>query len=44
MFTGFVTDEGYPLAFIVAIEDGGYGRLTCVPVLEKVLLACREFL
>ena len=44
MFTGFVTDDGYPLAFIVAIEDGGYGRLTCVPVLEKVLLACREFL
>ena len=44
MFTGFVTDEGYPLAFIVTIEDGGYGRLTCVPVLEKVLQACREFL
>ncbi len=44
MFTGFVTDEGYPLAFIVTIEDGGYGRLTCVPVLEKVLQACKEFL
>ena len=44
MFTGFVLDEGYPLAFIVAIEDGGYGRLTCVPVLEKVLLACRDAL
>lgn len=44
MFTGFVTDEGYPLAFIVAIENGGYGRLTCVPVLEKVLQACRDAL
>lgn len=44
MFTGFVTDEGYPLAFIVTIENGGYGRLTCVPVLEKVLTACRDVL
>lgn len=41
MFTGFLTDEEYPLAFIVTIENGGYGRLTCVPVLEKVLQACR---
>lgn len=44
MFTGFVVDEGYPLAFIVTIEDGGYGRLTCVPVLQKVLAVCREVL
>jgi len=42
MFTGFVVDEDYPFAFFVAIEDGGYGRHVCVPVLEKVLLACRE--
>lgn len=41
MFTGFVADEEYPLAFIVTIENGGYGRLVCVPVLEKVLQACR---
>lgn len=44
MFTGFVLDEDYPLAFIVVIEDGGYGRLICVPVLEKVLAACRDAL
>lgn len=44
MFTGFVMDEDYPLAFMVAIEDGGYGRLVCVPVLEKVLAACRDAL
>lgn len=44
MFTGFLMDEDYPLAFIVTIENGGYGRLTCVPVLEKVLLACRDAL
>ena len=42
MFTGFALDEGYPLAFIVAIEDGGYGRQICVPILQKVLAACRE--
>jgi len=42
MFTGFVVDEGYPLAFMVTIEDGGYGRLVCVPVLQKVLAVCRE--
>ena len=44
MFTGFVIDEGYPLAFIVTIENGGYGRLTCVPVLENVLAACWDIL
>lgn len=37
MFTGFVSDEKYPIAFIVCIEDGGYGRPTCVPVLAPVL-------
>ena len=41
MFTGFVTDEEYPLAFIVCIEDGGYGRPVCVPVLSKVLAQCK---
>lgn len=44
MFTGFVADEDYPLAFIVAIEDGGYGRQTCVPVLAPVLQACKDAL
>lgn len=44
MFTGFLMDADYPLAFIVTVENGGYGRLTCVPVLEKVLLACRDAL
>lgn len=42
MFAGFVADEEYPLAFMVAIENGGYGRLVCVPVLQKVLEACRD--
>ena len=44
MFTGFVLDEEYPIAFFVAVEDGGYGRLACVPILSKVLEACMEIL
>ena len=41
MFAGFVEDEQYPLAFIVVVENGGYGSATCVPVLSKVLAACK---
>lgn len=41
MFTGFVANEDYPLAFIVVVENGGYGRQTCVPILSKVLAACK---
>ena len=44
MFAGFIADEEYPLAFIVAIEDAGSGRQTCVPILSEVLTACKEFL
>ncbi len=40
MFTGFLADEKYPLAFIVTIEEGGFGTQTCVPVITKVLDAC----
>ena len=40
MFTGFVTDEDYPLAFIVVIEEGGFGAQTCIPVISQVLEAC----
>lgn len=42
MFTGFVADEKYPLAFIVAVEEGGYGSHTCIPILKEVLQACVE--
>lgn len=41
MFAGFVADEEYPLAFIVVVENGGYGSTTCVPILSKVLAACK---
>ena len=42
MFAGFVMDEAYPLAFIAVVENGGYGSSTCVPILSKVLSACKE--
>lgn len=41
MFAGFVTDEEYPLAFIVVVENGGYGSHTCVPILSAVLAECK---
>ena len=44
MFSGFVTDPEYPLAFIVVVENGGYGASACVPVLSRVLDACKTVL
>ena len=44
MFAGFVDDEQYPLAFIVAVEDAGYGGKVCIPIVSKVLEACKEAL
>ncbi len=40
MFTGFTTDERYPFAFLVAVEDAGFGREICIPILSPVLEAC----
>lgn len=44
MIAGFVADEQYPLAFVIAVEDAGYGREICVPILSKVLAACKTVL
>ena len=41
MFAGFVANDEYPLAFIVVVEGGGYGSSTCVPILSRVLDACK---
>lgn len=41
MFTGFVTNEEYPLAFIACVEDSGYGRPICVPIISKILQVCK---
>lgn len=44
MFAGFVENEEYPLAFMVVVENGGYGSHTCVPILSRVLAVCKEVL
>ena len=44
MFAGFVADEEYPLAFIVVVENGGYGASACVPILKAVLAECKAVL
>ena len=40
MLAGFVADSNYPLAFIVCVEDGGYGAQVCLPIASRVLEAC----
>ncbi|MBQ7340678.1 MAG: penicillin-binding protein [Oscillospiraceae bacterium] len=42
MLAGFVTDEATPWAFIVCVEDAGYGGQVCLPIASKVLAACKE--
>lgn len=44
MFTGYVADEELPLAFIVTVEDGGYGRTVCTPIISSILESCRQHL
>ncbi len=44
MFAGFVDSEEYPLAFMVVVENGGYGSHTCVPIISKVLGVCKAVL
>ena len=42
MLTGFVENTEYPLAFIVCVEDAGYGRTVCIPIISKVLAALQN--
>ena len=42
MLAGFVQDEDYPLAFIVFVENAGYGANVCIPIASAVLEACKE--
>ena len=43
-FAGFCTDRNYPLAFMVVVEDAGSGSKTCVPMISRVLAACKDVL
>jgi len=40
MFSGYVLDAAYPLAFICIVENGGYGATTCIPIISSVLSEC----
>ena len=44
MLAGFVMDDSCPMAFIVCVEDGGYGAQVCMPIASKVLASCVEAL
>lgn len=44
LFTGFVMDADYPLAFIAVVQEGGYGSRTCIPIINQVLSVCMEVL
>ena len=37
MLAGFVADPEMPLAFMVCVEDAGYGKTVCVPIASQVL-------
>ena len=41
-FAGFCLREDYPLAFFVAVENGGAGSAVCTPIVSRVLQACME--
>lgn len=38
-FTGYITNEGHPLAFVVIVENGGGGAATAGPIANRVLQA-----
>ena len=42
MLAGFCMDKELPLAFIICVEDGGYGADVCIPIASRVLSACVE--
>ena len=44
MLAGFVEEEQFPLAFIVCVEDAGYGKTVCIPIASRVLEAACQVL
>lgn len=44
VFAGFCSDKDYPLAFMVVVEDAGSGAKNCVPIISKVLAACKDLM
>ena len=44
MLAGFAENDDLPLAFIVCVEDAGYGKTVCIPIAAKVLAAAQQAL
>jgi len=44
LFSGFVQDDTYPLAFIVVVEEGGTGASAAAPIAGQTIAACIEYL
>lgn len=44
MLAGFVDNGELPLAFMVCVEDAGYGKTVCIPIISKVLTAVQQSL
>jgi peptidoglycan glycosyltransferase len=44
MLAGYVQNEEYPLAFIVFVENAGYGANVCIPIATSVLETCKTIL
>ena len=42
MLAGFVENDQFPLAFVVCVEDAGYGKTVCIPIISRVLAAITE--
>lgn len=42
MLAGFVSDPALPLAFFIAVEEGGSAERVCIPIAKEVLASCRE--
>jgi peptidoglycan glycosyltransferase len=38
-YTGYITNDGYPLAFVVMVENGGGGTAVAGPIANRVLQA-----
>ena len=44
MLAGFVQNEEYPFAFIVFVENAGYGANICIPIAASVLEVCKSIM
>lgn len=44
LFCGFLRESRYPLAFVIVVEEGGYGGVTCPPIMGRILGECISYM